>query len=52
MASKKREKITMKSTKSHHRYMTRKNKTNNPERITLKKYDPVVREHVEYKESK
>lgn len=29
-----------------------KNKTNTPDRITIKKYDPIVREHVEFKETK
>jgi len=52
MASKKREKITLKSSKSHHTYHTMKNKTNTPDRIEMKKYDPFVREHVMYKESK
>lgn len=52
MASSKRDKIKLKSSKSHHHYYTVKNKTQTPERITLKKYDPVVREHVEYKETK
>ena len=30
----------------------RKNKRNNPDRITLKKYDPVVRKHVEFREER
>lgn len=51
MASK-REKIKMKSSESHHHYHTMKNKTNTPDRVSLKKYDPVVRKHVEYKETK
>ena len=51
MASK-REKIKLKSSKSHHTYHSYKNKSNTPDRIVRKKYDPVVREHVEYKESK
>jgi len=51
MASK-REKIKLKSSKSHHHYYTVKNKTQTPDRISLKKYDPFVREHVEYKETK
>ena len=33
-------------------YVTRKNKTNTRERIELKKYDPVVRKHVIFKETK
>lgn len=51
MASK-REKIKLQSSKSPHRYHTVKNKSSTPGRMTLKKYDPVVREHVEYKETK
>lgn len=51
MASK-REKIKMKSSKSFFHYYTTKNKTNTPDRLALKKYDPVVREHVEFKEVK
>lgn len=52
MASKKREKITLRSSKSNHSYSTIKNKTNSPDRIEIMKYDPVVREHVSYKETK
>jgi large subunit ribosomal protein L33 len=33
-------------------YMTTKNKQNQRERITMKKYDPVVRQHVDFKEEK
>lgn len=51
MASK-REIIKLKSSKSPFTYTTRKNKTQTPDRITLKKYDPIVREHVEFKETK
>lgn len=51
MASK-REKIKMKSAKSHFHYYTTKNKTTTPERLTLMKYDPTVRERVEFKETK
>jgi large subunit ribosomal protein L33 len=52
MASKKREKIKLKSSASHYHYHTIKNKTNSPDRLTLTKYDPVVRQHVEFKETK
>jgi len=31
-------------------YVTKKNRRNDPDRITLKKYDPVVRKHVEFRE--
>ncbi len=51
MASK-REIIKMKSSKSHFYYYTTKNKTNTPDRLTLNKYDPVIREKVEFKETK
>ena len=51
MASK-REKIKMKSSKSSFHYYTTKNKITTPDRLTLKKFDPVVREHVEFKETK
>lgn len=51
MASK-REKIKMKSSKSHYFYYTTKNKTSTPDRLTLMKYDPVMREKVEFKETK
>ena len=33
-------------------YGTRKNKLNTPDRITLKKSDPVVRKHVEFREER
>ncbi|MEL6891766.1 MAG: 50S ribosomal protein L33 [Actinomycetota bacterium] len=33
-------------------YVTKKNKVNNRERISLMKYDPVVRRHVEFKEER
>ena len=33
-------------------YVTRKNRRNNPERMSLRKYDPIVRRHVEFKESR
>ena len=32
--------------------VTRKNRRNNPDRIVLKKYDPVVRQHVEFREER
>jgi large subunit ribosomal protein L33 len=33
-------------------YTTSKNRKRTPDKIVLKKYDPVVRKHVEFKESK
>ena len=33
-------------------YVTKKNPRNTTEKLSLKKYDPVVRKHVEFKEAK
>ncbi|AGF48190.1 large subunit ribosomal protein L33 [Candidatus Kinetoplastibacterium blastocrithidii TCC012E] len=53
MAKGSREKIKLESTAgTGHFYTTTKNKKNNPEKILLKKFDPVVRKHVGYKEIK
>ena len=35
-----------------HYYTTTKNKRTMTEKMVMKKYDPVVRKHVEYKEAK
>ncbi|HKJ07648.1 MAG TPA: 50S ribosomal protein L33 [Gammaproteobacteria bacterium] len=35
-----------------HFYTTDKNKRTTPEKLEMKKYDPVVRKHVIYKEAK
>jgi large subunit ribosomal protein L33 len=35
-----------------HFYVTKKNPRNTTEKMTFRKYDPVVRKHVEYKEGK
>lgn len=35
-----------------HFYTTDKNKKNTPDKLEFKKYDPVVRKHVPYKEAK
>ena len=51
MASK-REKIKLKSSKSSFYYYTVKNKLNDPDRLTLRKFDPTIKEHVEFKEVK
>ncbi len=40
------------SAKTGHFYTTTKNKRTTPDKLVLKKYDPVVRKHVEYKEAK
>ncbi len=33
-------------------YVTRKNRRNDPDRMVLKKYDPIVRRHVDFKEDR
>jgi len=48
-----REKIKMvSSANTGHYYTTTKNKRTMPEKLEMKKFDPVVRQHVMYKESK
>lgn len=48
-----RDKIKMvSSAKTGHFYTTDKNKKNTTEKLEMKKYDPVVRKHVLYKEAK
>ncbi|CAB4557852.1 MAG: 50S ribosomal protein L33 [Rhodoluna sp.] len=45
--------IKMRSTAgTGYTYVTKKNRRNDPDRITLKKYDPVVRKHVEFREER
>jgi large subunit ribosomal protein L33 len=49
----KREKIKLESSAgTGHFYVTTKNKTNTPDKLEFKKYDPVARKHVPYKETK
>ncbi len=49
----KREKIKLESSAgTGHYYVTTKNKTNTPDKLEFKKYDPVARKHVAYKETK
>ena len=33
-------------------YVTRKNRRNDPDRLVLKKYDPKIRQHVEFREER
>ncbi len=48
-----RDKIKLVSTAgTGHFYTTTKNKRTHPDKLAFKKYDPVVRKHVEYKEAK
>ena len=49
----KREKIKLESTAgTGHYYTTSKNRINTPDKLEFKKYDPVARKHVLYKEHK
>jgi large subunit ribosomal protein L33 len=49
----KREKIKLESSAgTGHFYTTVKNRQNTPGKLELEKYDPVVRKHVTYKETK
>ncbi|MEJ5211304.1 MAG: 50S ribosomal protein L33 [Burkholderiales bacterium] len=53
MAKGGREKIKLESTAgTGHFYTTTKNKRTTPEKLEFKKYDPVARKHVLYKETK
>lgn len=47
-----RQLIKLKSTESAHTYWTEKNKKNTVDRLNLRKYDPVLRKYVLYKEEK
>ena len=44
--------IKLRSSESTYRYFTTKNKKNNSGRMELKKYDPIVRRHVSFKEER
>lgn len=45
--------IKLKSTAgTGYTYVTRKNRRNDPDRLSMKKYDPVVRGHVDFREEK
>jgi len=48
-----REKIKLVSSAgTGHFYTTTKNKKNMPDKMTIRKFDPVVRRHVTYRETK
>ncbi len=48
-----REKIKLiSSADTGHFYTTMKNKRNTPDKLERKKYDPIARKHVAYKEAK
>ena len=53
MAKSGRDKIKLESTAgTGHFYTTTKNKRTTPEKMAIMKFDPKVRKHVEYKETK
>jgi large subunit ribosomal protein L33 len=47
-----RDKIKLVSSAGTGHYYTDKNKKNTPDKMEIKKFDPVVRKHVLYKEAK
>ncbi|UFU02664.1 50S ribosomal protein L33 [Ruania suaedae] len=48
-----RPKVVIESTAgTGHRYITEKNRRNDPDRLVLKKYDPKIRRHVDFKETR
>ena len=54
MAKKKGDRVLIKllSTESHHVYHTEKNRRNDPSRIEVRKYDPTLRRHTLYRETR
>lgn len=44
--------VKMRSTESSHMYLTEKNRRNDTQRLELKKYDPTLRRHVIYRETR
>ena len=48
----KRHHIVLRDPETGHTYHSTKNKQNTPERIRIKKYNPMIRKHVEYVEEK
>ena len=53
MAKGTRDKIKLVSSAgTGHFYTTTKNRRSTPEKLQLKKYDPVIRKHVNYREAK
>ncbi len=44
--------VKLRSTQSPHAYTTTKRRRNAPDRLELKKFDPVVRRHVTHRETR
>jgi len=47
-----RENIRLQSSESSHYYTTTKNKRKSPDKLKIKKFDPILRKHVVYEEGK
>lgn len=48
-----RDKVVMRSSAgTGYSYVTEKNRRNNPDRLVIRKYDPIIRRHVEFRESR
>lgn len=44
--------VKLRSTESGHMYITYKNRRNTQHRLELRKYDPLLRKHVVYRETR
>ncbi len=44
--------VKLRSTESSYVYLTQKNRRNDPQRLELRKYDPIVRRHVIFRETR
>ena len=47
-----RQDIILESSESGHQYHTQKNRNNTKDKLEIKKFDPLVRKHVSYREKK
>jgi large subunit ribosomal protein L33 len=52
MAKSGRVQVKLRSPESHYMYVTTKNPRTTPQRLEKRKYDPIVRRHVVFRESK
>lgn len=52
MGNSKRVQVRLRSTESDYMYVTTKNPRTHPERMEVRKYDPILKRHVVFKESK
>lgn len=48
-----RPKVVLESTAgTGYRYVTEKSRRNNPDRLVLRRYDPMIRRHVDFRETR